>query len=306
MKTYNSSPILHHVYMEKNLQMQSYKDEVAVLTLTPKVNMQDILFSIRIETFILIVVEHGTCEMRVNLLQCRLHSSMFVVLREGLWVSDVSVSDDFLAHAIIAKRDFLRSSMGNNVFPVRELFNRRLLFPAIPIETSDFKRVMDYIMQLKRNISLHTHMYQSSLIQNALCNINLELWDTTSRYGTDKSHEDEHIPTLREKLAFHFIHSVHQYCKTDHEVVLYARRLNVSAAHLTRMVKEVTGKTASEWIADSLTNEIKFLLHHPGTSIQAIASEVCFSDQAALSKFFKKKTGMTPGEYRRMLNEKDK
>lgn len=156
---------------------------------------------------------------------------------------------------------------------------------------------MGYIMQLKRNISLHTHMYQSSLIQNALCNINLKLWDTTSRYGTDKSHEDEHIPTLREKLAFHFIHSVHQYCKTDHDV---------SAAHLTRIVKEVTGKTASEWIADSLTNEIKFLLHHPGTNIQAIASEVCFSDQAALSKFFKKKTGMTPGEYRRMLNEKDK
>ena len=83
----------------------------------------------------------------------------------------------------------------------------------------------------------------------------------------------------------------------------YADRLNVSPAHLTRMVKEVTDKTASEWIADSLVNEIKFLLHHPGNSIQAIASEVRFSDQAALSKFFKKHTGMTPGEYRKVINK---
>lgn len=306
MEKYNSLLTLNAVGQEGRLPLQAYKDEIVVLTLTPEVDMQGILFSMKVDTFILIVVERGTCKMRVNYLPHHACCGMFIVLREGVWVTDVSVSDDFTAHAISAKRDFLRSAMGNNVFPVRELFNRRLLFPAIPVEPVDFERIIDYIRQLRRNLTLHTHMYQSSLIQNTLCNINLELWNVTARHLANESCEEEHTPTVREKLAFEFIHAVHQYSRADHEVAAYADRLNVSPAHLTRMVKEVTGKTASEWIADSLVNEIKFLLHHPGNSIQAIASEVRFSDQAVLSKFFKKHTGMTPGEYRKEINKNDK
>lgn len=304
MEKCNSLLAFNVAGQEGRLPLQAYKDEIAVLSLTPDVDMQDILFSMKVDTFILIVVERGVCRMRVNYLPYQACSSMFIVLREGVWVTDVSVSNDFMAYAIIVKRDFLRSAMGNNVLPVRELFNRRLLFPAIPVDNTDFERIVEYIRQLSRNLTLHTHMYQVGLIQNALCNINLELWDVTARYVANQSDEEEHTPTMREKLAFEFIHAVHQYSRTDHEVAAYADRLNVSPAHLTRMVKEVTDKTASEWIADSLVNEIKFLLHHPGNSIQAIAAEVCFSDQAALSKFFKKHTGMTPGEYRR--NQKRK
>ncbi|MEE0574421.1 MAG: helix-turn-helix domain-containing protein [Paraprevotella clara] len=303
MEKYSSLLIFNSIVQNEIPSLQAYKDELVLLTLTPIIDIQSILFSMKVDTFILIVVERGTCKMRVNYLPYQAYNDMFIVLREGVWVTDVSVSDDFMAYAIIVKRDFLRSAMGNNVLPVRELFNRRLLFPAMPVEPVDFERIIDYIRQLRRNLTLHTHMYQSSLIQNALCNINLELWDVTARYLANESCEEEHTPTVREKLAFEFIHAVHQYSRTDHEVAAYADRLNVSPAHLTRMVKEVTDKTASEWIADSLVNEIKFLLHHPGNSIQAIASEVRFSDQAALSKFFKKHTGMTPGEYRKVINK---
>lgn len=54
-------------------------------------------------------------------------------------MGDLSIPDDFMAYAIIVKRDFFRSAMGNNVLPVRELFNRRLLFPAMSV---DFERII--------------------------------------------------------------------------------------------------------------------------------------------------------------------
>ena len=148
--------------------------------------------------------------MRVNYLPYQAYNDMFIVLREGVWVTDVSVSDDFMAYAIIVKRDFLRSAMGNNVLPVRELFNRRLLFPAMPVEPVDFERIIDYIRQLRRNLTLHTHMYQSSLIQNALCNINLELFrvgynnlivtQTTHRVKKCFGKNSEFLPDFLEKL----------------------------------------------------------------------------------------------------------
>lgn len=304
MERYDSLSGLFSYSEDENLCLRSYEDEIFLLTLNHEINIQDALFSMRTDTFILLVIEKGVCDMRINYVPHRIGCGMFIVLREGLWVSDVKVSDDFMAYAVIVKRDFMRSAMGTNVFPVRDLFNHRLLFPVMSMERDDFGRVMEYIKQLERNLLFHSHHYQRSLIQNALCNINLELWDITARQMSVDTRQEERMPTMKEKLAFLFIYQVHKCCRTDHEVAAYADKLNVSPAHLTRTVKEVTGKTASEWIAESLTNEIRFLLHHPENSIQSIAFQVQFSDQAALSKFFKKNTGMSPLEYRRMIKER--
>ena len=167
MEKYSSLLIFNSIVQNEIPSLQAYKDELVLLTLTPIIDIQSILFSMKVDTFILIVVERGTCKMRVNYLPYQAYNDMFIVLREGVWVTDVSVSDDFMAYAIIVKRDFLRSAMGNNVLPVRELFNRRLLFPAMPVEPVDFERIIDYIRQLRRNLTLHTHMYQSSLMRYA-------------------------------------------------------------------------------------------------------------------------------------------
>ena len=127
MEKYSSLLIFNSIVQNEIPSLQAYKDELVLLTLTPIIDIQSILFSMKVDTFILIVVERGTCKMRVNYLPYQAYNDMFIVLREGVWVTDVSVSDDFMAYAIIVKRDFLRSAMGNNVLPVRELFNRRLL-----------------------------------------------------------------------------------------------------------------------------------------------------------------------------------
>lgn len=117
MEKYSSLLIFNSIVQNEIPSLQAYKDELVLLTLTPIIDIQSILFSMKVDTFILIVVERGTCKMRVNYLPYQAYNDMFIVLREGVWVTDVSVSDDFMAYAIIVKRDFLRSAMGNNVLP---------------------------------------------------------------------------------------------------------------------------------------------------------------------------------------------
>lgn len=212
-------------------------------------------------------------------------------------------SDDFHGWLIAVKSDFLHSAMGPNMLPVKGLFEQRLLAPG-HVHEGDRLRQSE---RLHRTACSEFDTYYSPLSIRAYTEYfvlhNLELMDITSRISPDELHQ-EHLPSMHEKLAFEYIRLVHNHCLTDHEVSMYADRLNVSAAHLTRVLKSVTGKTASEWIAETLLNEIKRLLHHPGSSIQSIAYKANFSDQAALSKFFKKNTGTTPMEYRRMVSRK--
>ena len=69
--------------------------------------------------------------------------------------------------------------------------------------------------------------------------------------------------------------------------------------HLSTVVKEISGKTAGEWIDSLVVLEAKALLKSSELSIQEIADELHFANQSFFGKYFKHHTGMSPKEYRR-------
>lgn len=85
---------------------------------------------------------------------------------------------------------------------------------------------------------------------------------------------------------------------TKRKVVEYAELLGITPNHLNRMVREVTGKTASESITEMLLQESKALLKYTDSSISEISYQLDFSDPAAFNRFFKKLTGETPMSFR--------
>jgi AraC family transcriptional activator of pobA len=78
----------------------------------------------------------------------------------------------------------------------------------------------------------------------------------------------------------------------------YALSLSVHVNHLNRAVKEITGKTTSEHIADRIIKEAKALLVHTDWNISEIAYSLGFEYPAYFNNFFKKITNATPGSLR--------
>lgn len=78
----------------------------------------------------------------------------------------------------------------------------------------------------------------------------------------------------------------------------YAQRLSVHANHLNRSVKEVTGKTTTTLISERITKEARALLKHTDWNIADIAYGLGFEYPAYFNRFFKKHTGLTPGDAR--------
>jgi AraC-like DNA-binding protein len=88
-----------------------------------------------------------------------------------------------------------------------------------------------------------------------------------------------------------------------HEVTAYADMLNISAGHLSEVVKEQSGKPAIAHIHERLILEAKRLLFHTEHSIKEIAFQLGFEDASYFNRFFKRLVNHTPLEYRTTTRE---
>lgn len=88
-----------------------------------------------------------------------------------------------------------------------------------------------------------------------------------------------------------------------HEIGNYAGLMNLSAGHLSEMVKAQSGKPAIKHIHDRLVLEAKRLLFHSEISLKEIAFDLGFTDASYFSRFFKRETGQPPADYRLTTRE---
>ncbi|NET33235.1 MAG: helix-turn-helix domain-containing protein [Cyanothece sp. SIO1E1] len=88
--------------------------------------------------------------------------------------------------------------------------------------------------------------------------------------------------------------------RQERSVQPYADALQVSVPVLNQTIKAFTGLTASEHIQRRIILEAKRQLTYTRRSISEVAYELGFEDPNYFWKFFKRHTGLTPGQFRRL------
>ena len=81
-----------------------------------------------------------------------------------------------------------------------------------------------------------------------------------------------------------------------------AKQIGMSRSSLTRRFKAETNKTVNEQITENRIRDAKRLLRYSDMTFGEIAATLSFSSQAYFQTVFKRKTGLTPGEYRKEHN----
>jgi len=100
-----------------------------------------------------------------------------------------------------------------------------------------------------------------------------------------------------------YLSKIEESYTQTHEVAAYADMLNISAGHLSEVVKEQSGKPAIAHIHERLILEAKRLLFHTEHSIKEIAYQLGFEDASYFNRFFKRLVKHTPMEYRITIRE---
>lgn len=101
--------------------------------------------------------------------------------------------------------------------------------------------------------------------------------------------------TLSEQIDRYIIEHYHEDIGRN-EV---ARQFHLSAEYIAKIYKQETGKSLKDFITECRINEAKKLLER-GNRVSEVATTVGFDNFTYFSTVFKKMTGMTPNEYRRI------
>ena len=81
-------------------------------------------------------------------------------------------------------------------------------------------------------------------------------------------------------------------------VAYFADKCNLTAGYFGELVKVETGKTAQDFIADKIVLRAKELLNSQTLSIAQVSDRLGFGYPQHFVRFFKRRTGKTPTEYR--------
>lgn len=110
-------------------------------------------------------------------------------------------------------------------------------------------------------------------------------------------------PIDRNRSIFNvFCNQVAIHYREQHEVAFYAENAHLTTRHFSVIIKEVIGLSASDYIEQYLAIQAKNLLSsRPDLSVQQISDHLGYADSPSFCRFFKRKTGSSPNDYRNSL-----
>lgn len=178
------------------------------------------------------------------------------------------------------------------------LVARALKQPVSRLSPAFFSALL-FRLQCIMNIAADiNHIFRNEMIKSAIMMYFMDMADLYIRYGGE---DKDNLTGRKVEIFMAFMKLLDRHGLQHHSVGFYASELCISHQYLNRIVKWQTGKTAYDWICNSLIGEIVRMLEHTNDSMQQIANKLNFSDQATLSKFFKHHTGYSLTEYRKNL-----
>ncbi len=154
----------------------------------------------------------------------------------------------------------------------------------------------DFLDQL--HLMLFKHLsQQDSSSQVTLHLVSAFLWYVDQLWSRQEQTSRESL-SREQRLFTDFIQLVSEYAPQYHTIDFYASRLCLTPHYLSAIIRQVSGKTAKQWIDDALVTRIKIELKHTEKPIARIGDDMGFPNPSFLVKFFKRMTGMTPSQFR--------
>jgi AraC family transcriptional regulator, transcriptional activator of pobA len=248
----------------------------------------------RSDGYIVGICTRGTAQVEVNLQVYEARPDAILLATPFHVLRIYNSSEDFLCRFIVFSKAFLTENSVNSHFLESFSYFKSTSLPVIFLDSADAKMILDIYLLIQQKLEREGHPYHVEISRSILI---------TLLYEVQAAYEKQHSivkgkQTRKQELNMLFQDMVFQHYKEHRSVQYYADALFVSPKHLTETIKEVTGRTAGEWIDDAVVLEAKVLLRSQDISIARVAEDIHFPDQSSFGKYFKKHTGMSPSDYR--------
>ena len=93
---------------------------------------------------------------------------------------------------------------------------------------------------------------------------------------------------------------IYDHLHTRITVELLAKRVNLTPSYLSRLFKKETGQNFMDYLTELRISKAKELLCGEELSVQDVAEQVGYRDLKYFSRLFKKLTGVSPSDYKKL------
>ena len=269
-------------------------DRIACLETDAEITFHTNLLDGALAAFSYTIVLFGWLKIQYNGRDILLVKNDLYIYTAGFSVRIVDASEDYRGICLIADEDLtlenqsLRQSIRVAFFPVIQLQE-----PRLHLQEEDS-------LNLQELMHLAIRYYQSDdpLRQESL-QLLYGLFLLSLSTAQKKSTVLYRIPHKLEDTFLKFMSLLSSNYLEHRDLAFYAGELNITTIYLSRIVKEVTGRTAGDYINQMLVNEAAWLLKSTNISVGAIADRLHFSETASFARFFSRIKGVTPMQYRK-------
>ena len=242
-----------------------------------------------------IFVKTGSIKLKQHFRDLELSANMFMVTDPQTVYEMISISDDFQSRMVSYKREFISAlSLKFNRLITYRYFRQQMNI-GVPFEPDELEIVWKSVNFLKNILDSETEMtYKKEIVEHLFSVFCYQMAGIISKEDSNSMSQ----MSRQEEIVFIFLNDLAQHHTRERRVEFYAQRQSITTRHLSAVVKDITGKSASQIISLIVMNEAKVLLNSSNKPVSEISGILGFSDAYSFSHFFKKHLGESPSQYR--------
>ncbi len=283
------------------LTCDDLSDDLFITELQYNTEMNVIRYPCRFNGYMAFFCLQGHFDVEMNLRTFQVKEGSLFIYTPGNIVRVSSVSKKEIQNV-----KFVAIAVSNNLmlqthFDFNKLYDESLRLledPCVVIngqEREICKKYMDLIKEISSAHVPNTKEAIASLISSTFYMMGA-LW--ADRLSVARKQTENR--SVRSKAVLEdFLALVRDNHNKERNLSFYADKLYLTPKYLSKLVKNVSGKSAHEWIDSFVISEAMNMLKYSDMSIKSIVWELNFPNQTTFYRFFKANTGMTPSEYRK-------
>lgn len=292
---------------DKLISLQQIADHVNNVTLNDELIVFDSFpnsgqvphetFPIRLDALIIFLCREGSGKIVIDLTEYTIQKGSLIVIQPQNYISQIDTSLDFNANVVACSKNIIEHIMPKLTDVLPLLISHRTE-PVINLTEDNADSLNSFFSFLKLKLQQGSTPF---LKQKVTCVLQAALFEMMDiRYKSSKI--ETRNRTRKEEIMAKFLIAVSEKFRTERQVSFYADTLCITPKHLSAVVKEISGRTAGEWIENYVILEAKVLLKTTDLTIQEIATKLNFTNQSFFGKYFKHQTGKSPSEYRHLIS----
>ncbi|MEA4918572.1 HTH-type transcriptional activator RhaS [bioreactor metagenome] len=252
-------------------------------------------YPIRLGMAVAIICRKGHMKLRIGLEDFVVEKDMALIILPEQIFQLAEISSDFQLSCILFENSFF--DIQNDFKIALDLQNYFFRQPCIKLPDKEMKEIMTIFELIKEKIEENRNLFLKEIVQTY---IRILFYNVCNILFKSK---EKGIKTRKEEIFEEFISLLSQNFRKEQNIGWYAGKFSLTPKYLSKLIYEVSGKHAGEWIRDYVILEARALLKSSSLTVQQISDELGFSNQSHFGSYFKRYTGVSPRKYKYIRKE---